>query len=114
MFKNDSKSSSFVYHDPRTRMNTHESTAHSTDYDKIELAKVSSTGSNEGDEGGGELHPLASFFEGSPDIAESNKKYSIRRDEIELLEKVGEGAFGKVYRGKYNLAAVAVKTLKGS
>ena len=57
---------------------------------------------------------MASFFEGSPDIAESNKKYCIRRDEIELLEVVGEGAFGKVYRGKYNLAAVAVKTLKGS
>jgi len=40
-------------------------------------------------------------------------KYRIKKSEVDLTEVIGKGAFGKVYKGKYHLAEVAVKTVSG-
>ena len=42
----------------------------------------------------------------------TNKKWEIDRKQIELVEKVGTGQFGDVWKGLWNKTPIAVKTLK--
>lgn len=41
-------------------------------------------------------------------------EFEVCKDQIELFEILGEGAFGMVKKGRYNGEIVAVKTLKGA
>ena len=41
-------------------------------------------------------------------------EYEINPDELQLIQKVGEGEFGSVHRGRWNKTTVAIKTLRRS
>lgn len=41
-------------------------------------------------------------------------EYEINPDELQLIQKVGEGEFGSVHKGRWNKTTVAIKTLRRS
>lgn len=41
-------------------------------------------------------------------------EYEINPNELELMEKVGEGEFGSVHKGRWNKTTVAIKVLRRS
>ena len=47
-------------------------------------------------------------------IKAGQPNWQIPYDELEFLEKIGEGGFGEVFRGRWRGTIVAIKTLKGS
>jgi len=60
------------------------------------------------------LKQNSTLIEASPPVDDSDSIWEIEYDDLAFLEKIGEGAYGIVFKAKWNQRLVAVKKLKES
>lgn len=83
----------------------------SEEYNLDNSLKESTSSSNESEDSESGKHKSHNRFkfDYNDEIGPNLRNFLINKDDLEIIEQIGEGAYGQVYRGKYLKTNVAVK-----